>query len=147
MRGGERRKTAWKRHRRDSTTIEFKKLASMSAILAAPTAAPVMAQEAGAGWDADGDGALGESELAEGFAERDNFDSWDQDSDGLLSDNEFSEGVYGTYDADVSGGLEDAEYGMAEKGVGAAGFWATKTSATTTRPGMSTATASSCPTN
>ena len=103
-------------------TIEIKKLASVSAILAALTA-PVVAQEVGAGWDADGDGALGESEFAEGFAERGIFSSWDQDSDGLLSDNEFSEGVYGTYDRDVSGDLDETEYGMTEDGMGATGFW------------------------
>lgn len=103
----------------DDMTIHVKKLTGITAVLAALLSVPAVAQEAG--WDADGDGALGQEEFAEGFAERGIFDNWDQDRNGVLSDTEFSDGVYGTYDADASGDLNEIEYGAEDDN--AAGFW------------------------
>ncbi|MFZ3585190.1 hypothetical protein ACOI1H_24095 [Loktanella sp. DJP18] len=101
-------------------TMKFTKLTGATAIVAALMAGPALAQDM---WDANSDGALGAEEFATGFADRGIFSSWDQDSDGLLSDTEFSDGVYGTYDADVSGDLDETEYGMIDEGRSASGYW------------------------
>lgn len=92
-----------------------------AAVFATLTASPLLAQVAGAEWDVDGDTMLSAEEFAEGFRERAIFSSWDRDGDALISDTEFAEGVYGTYDGDVSGDLDETEYGVIDDGAG--GYW------------------------
>lgn len=60
-------------------------------------------------WDGDADGFLAEEEFGASLGEADNFEEWDTDGDGMLSEDEFGEGLFGRYDEDVSGVLEDDE--------------------------------------
>jgi hypothetical protein len=101
--------------------MKFTKITSIAAIVAALGAAPAMAQDVGM-WDGNSDGALSTNEFATGFSDRGIFDTWDQDKDGLLSDTEFSDGVYGTYDANVSGDIDEIEYGVYDDRRTAAGY-------------------------
>ncbi len=106
-------------------TMTLRNIAMTSVIalgLAAVASAPAIAQDVG-GWDMDGDTMLSESEFATGFAERGIFDRWDADGDGLLSEVEFGGGVFGTYDRDVSGGLDETEYGLYDDRRSATGYW------------------------
>lgn len=101
-------------------TVEIIKLTGMAAILVALAAAPAVAEDASASWDADHDGALSKEEFVAGLHDRGIFDTWDVDRDESLSTGEFDDGVYGTFDKDKSGNLEEAEYGAME---GAGRFW------------------------
>ncbi len=108
-------------------SIDLKKLAGISAVLAALTAAPVMAQEDIGAWDADGDGALNEEEFNEGWGtswgEEDPYTAWDEDGDGMLNEDEFNAGVFNSYDADDSGVIEEPEFGDVGDDIGDGGFW------------------------
>lgn len=108
-------------------SIDLKKLAGISAILAALAAAPAMAQEDIGGWDTDGDGMVNEEEFTEGwgttFGEEDPYSAWDEDGDGMLSEEEFNAGVYDSYDADDSGMIEEPEFGDVGDDIGDGGFW------------------------
>ncbi|WP_265499685.1 penta-EF hand family protein [Paracoccus beibuensis] len=101
-------------------TDQITKLTGLAAILAALSTTPALSQTMDAGWDADMDGALSQDEFATGLGDRGIFGGWDTDTDSMLSQDEFDDGVYGTYDTDASGDLNEAEYGMTD---GAAGFW------------------------
>lgn len=100
------------------------KLAGASALAALLASAPALAQEAwNEGWDANGDAMLSMDEFREGFRQRINLADWDLDADGLISEDEFGTGIYSRYDADVSEGLEETEYGAFERDFGDEGLW------------------------
>jgi hypothetical protein len=96
--------------RRHTTTIQIKKLANVSAILAALIATPALAQE----WDADADGQMTIAEFKAGVSERAVFTTWDANTDGMLDNDEFTNGIFSRYDADISSDWNDTEYGMAQ---------------------------------
>ena len=112
--------------------INIGKLTSMTAILAALTATPAMVQEVGGGWDLDGDDRLTRSEFVQGFAQKGVFARWDKDGDGVLSEDELTQGAYRTFDRDMSGDLDETEYGLTDRRMdnrlgsdrmGAARYW------------------------
>ena len=108
--------------------FDLKKLAGIGALLAAMTAAPAIAQEDIGEWDADGDGAVSEEEFNtgwdSGFGEgEDAFSTWDEDGDGALSQEEYDAGVFGSYDDDNSGVIEEPEFGDVGDDMGDGGFW------------------------
>jgi hypothetical protein len=115
------------------------KLATTSAFALSLLAAPVMAQEmfgdwdanadagidqeefntgfgeAGAfgAWDANDDEGIDQSEFEAGYGDREvgEFSEWDTDADSMLNEDEFNTGVFGSYDADASGVIEEPEFG------------------------------------
>ena len=126
------------------------KLAASSALALSLLAAPALAQEfsewdgdgdgaiskeefntgfgeneAFSNWDANGDGALDETELGTGFGDREagEFSEWDQNADGLANDEEFNAGVYGNYDTDESGAIEEPEFGDVGDDMGDGGLF------------------------
>ena len=74
-------------------------------------------------WDADEDGSLSEEEFGAGFAERGGFGAWDEDDDDLVSEDEFGTGVFGGYDADRSGVIEEPELGDVGDDMGDGGLF------------------------
>lgn len=74
-------------------------------------------------WDGDADGALNEEEFNTGFGEGGVYDSWDGDADGMLSEDEFNAGVYGGYDDDESGVIEEPELGDVGDDIGDGGLF------------------------
>jgi hypothetical protein len=106
-------------------TIQIKKLANVSAILAALIATPVLAQE----WDTDSDGQMTVDEFKAGVAERAVFTTWDANTDGMLDNAEFTNGIFGRYDADISGDWNDTEYGMAQMRYGST-WWGDRENST-----------------
>ena len=103
----------------------MRKMTTLTAITLALglAAAPAMAQEEWEAWDTDEDAILSEEEFGTGFGENEVFETWDADDDGLLSEDEFSEGVFGAYDEDESGALEEPELGDVGDDIGDGGFW------------------------
>ena len=69
-------------------------------------------------WDADNNDEIAENEFAEGWNtnmvgydyDADLYNEWDLNQDEVLDINEFGEGMYGYWDADDSGYIEDTEY-------------------------------------
>ncbi len=74
-------------------------------------------------WDADGDGALGEEEFAEGFGRTGIFEDWDDDGDGLVSKREFSDSLHERYDLDGDGRIEDRELEALDDDMRKGGPW------------------------
>lgn len=74
-------------------------------------------------WDADGDGALSEEEFNTGFDSVGTYDEWDADDDGMLSEEEYNAGVFGGYDDDESGVIEEPELGDVGDDVGDGGLF------------------------
>ena len=74
-------------------------------------------------WDADQSGDLTEEEFTGGMTENDLFNEWDADDNDELSQDEFDAGVYGRYDADDSGNLEETEVSASCDDFGEEGFW------------------------
>lgn len=107
-------------------TIEIKKLAGIGVVLAALSAAPVMAQDLNE-WDSDGDGALNNEEFGAGwdstFGDENWFNEYDEDGDGNLTEDEYNAGVFDSYDADDSGVIEEPEFGDVGDDMGDGGFW------------------------
>ena len=103
----------------------MRKVTTLTAITLALglAAVPALAQEDLGAWDADQDGILSEEEFGTGFGENEAFDSWDADGDGLLSEDEFNTGVFGSYDEDDSGAIEEPEFGDIGDDMGDGGFW------------------------
>ena len=103
----------------------MRKMTTLTAITLALglAAAPAMAQEDLGAWDTDQDGILSEEEFGTGFGENEAFDTWDADDDGLLSEDEFNAGVFGGYDEDESGAIEEPEFGDIGDDMGEGGFW------------------------
>ncbi|MEF2554288.1 hypothetical protein VQ042_23695 [Aurantimonas sp. A2-1-M11] len=81
------------------------------------------AQEAFSDWDADGNAGINQEEFNTGFGEGGVYDSWDADGDGALTEDEFNAGVYGGYDRDDSGVIEEPEYGDVGDDLGDGGFF------------------------
>lgn len=73
-------------------------LAASTAIALGLAAVPALAQEWN-DWDEDGDSALSEEEFVTGFGESEAFDEWDADDDGLVSEFEYATGFKNDYDA------------------------------------------------
>lgn len=103
--------------------INLSKFAGISAVALALTTGPVLAQETWEGWDGDADGILTEQEFVEGFNARATFGTWDANADAMLDEPEFDAGVWGLYDRDVTGGLEEAEVGAFETDWAEGGMW------------------------
>ncbi len=63
-------------------------------------------------WDADGDSEITEAEFGEGFGTYGTglYDDFDADGNSELTDTEFGRGMFGIYDADESGFLDENEY-------------------------------------
>ncbi len=109
---------------------DFMRLFGAGALAALLLATPALAQddaedgmdEVGA-WDGDGDGALSEEEFNTGFSEGGAYDEWDADEDGMLSEDEFNAGVFGGYDDDESGVIEEPELGDAGDDMGDGGLF------------------------
>lgn len=103
----------------------MRKVATLTAITLALglAAAPAVAQEDWGAWDANEDGILDNGQFGAGFGENEVFETWDADGDGLLSEDEFSEGVFGSYDHDDSGAMEEPESGDLGDDMGDGGFW------------------------
>ena len=102
--------------------LDLKKLAA-SALALSLLAAPAMAQEWYGEWDGNEDGALDQEEFTTGFGEAGVYESWDGDGDGALSEDEFNQGVFGGYDADDSGTLEEPELQDAGDDMGDGGLF------------------------
>jgi len=103
---------------------DYIKLAGASALAALLLATPALAQEDEVGaWDGDGDGALSEEEFNTGFGEGGAYDEWDADDDGMLTEDEFNGGVFGGYDDDESGVIEEPELGDVGDDMGDGGLF------------------------
>jgi len=95
-------------------------LAASTAIALGLAAAPALAQE-WSDWDEDGDSALSEEEFDAGFGEIEVFDEWDENDDELVSEFEYSTGFENDYDAggfaeadaDADAQLTEDEFGDA----------------------------------
>jgi hypothetical protein len=87
------------------------KLTTVTALALSLFAAPALAQEAYEDWDSNSDAAIDENEFGTGFGDTGIYDEWDADDDGNLTEEEFNAGVYGGYDDDDSGVLEEPELG------------------------------------
>ncbi len=76
-------------------------------------------------WDANDDGGLDETEFGTGFGDREvgEFSEWDESGDGLVDNEEFNAGVYGNYDADDSGVIEEPEFGDMGDDIGDGGLF------------------------
>ena len=74
-------------------------------------------------WDSDGDGALSEEEFNTGLDGVGTYDEWDADDDGMLSEEEFDAGVFGGYDDDDSGVIEEPELDDAGDDMGDGGLF------------------------
>jgi hypothetical protein len=74
-------------------------------------------------WDTDGAVGLTEFEFGTGLGEEGIYEASDTDRDGLMSENEFGTGLYGGYDWDKSGYLEDEEVAASCDDYGEEGFW------------------------
>ena len=86
----------------------LKTCTGLGAVLAALTAAPVLAQDISE-WDTGGDGMIDQAEFTEGFDAFDPYPVWDSDSSGTVSEQEFDAGVTASYDADMSGDMSEEE--------------------------------------
>ena len=86
-------------------------------------ASPAIAQEAYGDWDTDGTAGISQNEFNTGFGEGGVYDSWDADGDGALTEDEFNTGVYGAYDRDDSGVIEEPEFGDVGDDMGDGGFF------------------------
>lgn len=64
-----------------------------------------------ADWDGDGDGALGEDELASGLQGSELWSEWDADGNGRLSRAEFNAAVFGAWDANDDDYVDETEWG------------------------------------
>lgn len=104
-------------------TKDWLKTVSAAGLALSLFAAPAVAQEDVSEWDANDDAVIDNEEFAEGFGEVGVYDEWDADNDGTLSEDEFNEGVYGAYDEDESGAIEEPEYGDLGDDIGDEGFW------------------------
>jgi len=103
---------------------DFTKILGAGALAALLLATPALAQDDGVGaWDGDGDGALSEEEFNTGFSEGGAYDEWDADDDGMLSEDEFNSGVFGGYDDDESGVIEEPELGDVGDDMGDGGLF------------------------
>lgn len=60
-------------------------------------------------WDAGGDGALDENEFRSGLSGSGWYGAWDADHDNMLSEREYSDGVFGLWDENQDGELEEEE--------------------------------------
>lgn len=101
---------------------DFTKILGAGALAALLLVTPALAdfQEE---WDSDGDGALSEEEFNTGFSEGGAYDAWDADDDGMLTEDEFNFGVFGGYDDDESGVIEEPELGDAGDDIGDGGLF------------------------
>jgi hypothetical protein len=61
-------------------------------------------------WDANKDNQLDENEFRTGFGKSNYYSQWDADKDNRLNDREYSEGVFGLWDREGRGSLEEADY-------------------------------------
>lgn len=90
---------------------------ALSLFAAAPASAEMFDD-----WDTDDEVGISEDEWGTGFGESGVYDTWDAD-DGLLSEDEFNSGVFGSYDANDDGTIDETEFGVYEDDVGDKGFW------------------------
>ena len=105
-------------------TMTAKTLIGMSALVMGFATAPALAQGNDvAAWDADRDGSVNSEEFHKGFGNIGAYNAWDTDGDGNLTEDEFNTGVYGGYDRDDSGAIEEPEYGDVGDDMGDGGFW------------------------
>ena len=103
--------------------LKFKPVSLAGAVLAlALAASPAYAQELGE-WDADASGALNEEEFNAGFGESGVYDAWDADRDGALTEDEFNAGVFGGYDRNDDGMIDEPEFGDYGDDVGDGGLF------------------------
>lgn len=102
--------------------VDYIRLAGASALAALLLATPALA-DWHTEWDGDGDGALSEEEFNTGFDEGGAYDEWDADDDGMLTEDEFNSGVFGGYDDDESGVIEEPELGDAGDDMGDGGLF------------------------
>ena len=61
-------------------------------------------------WDADANNELTATEFNEGFGEYGNYGEWDANADNEIGETEFNEGIFGLWDEDASGTLEEQEW-------------------------------------
>lgn len=74
------------------------------------------------GLDGDGDGMLNEDEFG-AMGDRAALADYDGDADGMVSEDEFNTGLFGSYDADGSGDLDDTEIVMVDEDLGDDGLF------------------------
>ncbi|MCB8835833.1 hypothetical protein [Aurantimonas sp. VKM B-3413] len=111
-------------------TNRISTLAGASAILLSLAAVPAVAQDNATpkmndvkSWDADANGSVSQDEFNAGFDQNGAYKAWDKDGDGALSQEEFDTGVFGAYDRDNSGTIEEPEFGDVGDDIGDGGFW------------------------
>jgi hypothetical protein len=69
------------------------RLLGATALTAALSLTPAMAQDDFGEWDLDGDGLLTEEEFLEGWGDDGDFSEWDLDGDGVLTEDEYRIGL------------------------------------------------------
>lgn len=96
---------------------------ALSAALAAGSSA---AYAAGAmdfdKWDENDSGVIEIGEWDTGFENDELFSNWDTDGDKSLNKDEFSRGIYGSYDKDSSGDLNENEFKTFQDDAGEGGW-------------------------
>jgi len=85
-------------------------------------AAPAAAQEFSE-WDTDKSAGLNAEEFNAGFGENGVYDAWDANDDNNLTEDEFNAGVFGGYDRDDDGMIEEPEFGDYGDDIGDGGFF------------------------
>jgi hypothetical protein len=61
-------------------------------------------------WDTNRDNQLDENEFRTGWGQNNHYTQWDTDRDNRLNDREYSEGVFGLWDREGRGSMEENEY-------------------------------------
>lgn len=61
-------------------------------------------------WDTNKDNQLDENEFRTGWGRNNNYAQWDTDRDNRLNEREYSEGIFGLWDREGRGSMEEANY-------------------------------------
>ena len=96
----------------EAEPMEDRKMKARIAVLAAAAAlsqGSALAQGLEA-WDTDASGTISETEFDERFRGAGLFDDWDADGDGLVGSSELAEGLYGFWDANGDADLSVEEW-------------------------------------
>lgn len=93
---------------------DLKKFAGLSAVVAALTAGPAVAQGL-TGWDVNDDGALDQNEFSaswdSAFEDAGTpFSALDADNDGMITESEYNSGIFSFYDRDRDGAMNEEEF-------------------------------------
>lgn len=74
-------------------------------------------------WDIDGDGIILRREFETGFTDWGTYTAFDADLDGFITEDELAEGVFGLYDDDDDGQIEEPELTLIGDDMSEKGFW------------------------